>query len=167
MYIRLGVCTHFSLKREKWWYHFHACLSSAFLTKVSSIFLFKLWENAPIPVLTDTGKWGGLTIDSLPYIHDRTWRTCTIKLHTAFLHGPWWCERKQKLTSQKMFTQKTTFLCLVTLVLCFTFSFFLRQGDQAPSMQFKGHSPRYICCWTGPRVWPHVWRDQGGAQEEG
>lgn len=70
-------------------------------------------------------------------------------------------------TCAHMSTQKTTVLHLVTLVLYFTLSFILRQGDQAPSMQFKGHSPCYICCWAGSRVWPHVWRDQGGAQEEG
>lgn len=43
---------------------------------------------------------------------------------------------------------------------------FLRQGDQAPSVQFKGHSPRHICLGAGSRVWSHVWWDQGVKKEE-
>lgn len=64
---------------------------------MSSVVSFKLWENAPIPFLTDRGKWGGPDIDSLPYVHAKTGRTCNIKHHTTFLHRPWWARGKKNL----------------------------------------------------------------------
>ncbi len=93
------------------------------------------------------------------------------KKKTPILHSKYWLlscvpEDMPLNMHTHMSTQKATVLCLVTLVLCFTVSF-LRQGDQAQSMQFEGHSPCYICCRAGPWVRPHVWRDQGGAQKEG
>lgn len=101
----VSLCINLCLKWVKWRYHsFHACLSCmpkfcplTFLTKASSILLFKLWENATIPFLTDTVEWGGLAINSFPYIHGSVQRTCNIKLPNTVLDKHWWhaCRKKK------------------------------------------------------------------------
>lgn len=48
--------------------------------------------------------------------------------------------------------RKHQFPVFVALESCFAVFPFLRQGDQAPSVQFKGHGPRHICFRAGPRV---------------
>lgn len=91
IYMYLVVSTHFSL------YKGEVIILVSFLPLSPKwALLFTLWENAPTLFLTDRGKWGGPDIDSLPYVHVKTGRTCNIKHHTTFLHRPWWCQRGKK-----------------------------------------------------------------------
>lgn len=60
------------------------------LAEASAIVLFKLWENAPVPVLTETGKWGGLAIDIFLIYMIGHRQTCTLQLLSCTEPGLQW-----------------------------------------------------------------------------